>query len=81
MGYEEAAAVLSNMEEVVGNARSQADLRDREEAARRVRAAADRSGSTVTDFAARMGTSRSRMSTYLSGKVTPSAALLVRMER
>jgi transcriptional regulator with XRE-family HTH domain len=29
----------------------------------------------------RLGTSRSRLSTYLSGKVTPSAGLLVRMER
>jgi hypothetical protein len=28
-----------------------------------------------------MGTSTSRLSTYVSGKVTPSAALLLRMRR
>jgi hypothetical protein len=31
--------------------------------------------------AARIGTSASRLSTYVTGKVTPSAALLVRMRR
>jgi len=33
------------------------------------------------DFADRIGTSRSRLSTYMSGKVVPSAALMVRMRR
>jgi transcriptional regulator with XRE-family HTH domain len=33
------------------------------------------------DFALRLGTSRPRLSTYLSGKVTPSASLMVRMRR
>jgi hypothetical protein len=31
--------------------------------------------------ASRIGTSPSRLSTYVTGKVTPSAALLVRMRR
>jgi transcriptional regulator with XRE-family HTH domain len=35
----------------------------------------------VQDFAERTGTSRSRLSTYMSGKVMPSAALMVRMRR
>ncbi|MGL5823684.1 MAG: helix-turn-helix domain-containing protein [Nocardioides sp.] len=52
----------------------------REEVASRLRAARDRSGLTTEQFARRLGTSRTRMSTYLSGKVTPSAALLVRAE-
>lgn len=38
------------------------------------------SGFTAAEFAARLGTSPSRLSTYLSGKVMPSAALLVRAE-
>jgi transcriptional regulator with XRE-family HTH domain len=33
------------------------------------------------EFASRIGTSPSRLSTYVTGKVTPSAALLVRMRR
>jgi transcriptional regulator with XRE-family HTH domain len=33
------------------------------------------------DFALRLGTSRPRLSTYMSGKVTPSAALMLRMHR
>lgn len=32
-------------------------------------------------FASQIGTSASRLSTYVNGKVTPSAALLVRMRR
>ncbi|MGI8949078.1 MAG: helix-turn-helix domain-containing protein [Ornithinimicrobium sp.] len=39
------------------------------------------SGLTTAEFASRIGTSRTRLSTYRSGQVTPSAALLVRMER
>lgn len=34
---------------------------------------------TPAQFARRIGTSRPRPSTYLSGTVTPSAALLARM--
>ena len=49
--------------------------------AARVRAALDRAGTTKGEFAASVGTSASRLSTYLNGKVTPSAALLVRIER
>ncbi len=65
----------------IDRARSDADQRDRAEAAARVRAAVDRSGLTNAEFASLIGTSASRLSTYLNGKVTPSAALLVRIER
>jgi hypothetical protein len=65
----------------IDRARDDADRRDRAEAAARVRAAVERSGLTNADFASLIGTSASRLSTYLSGKVTPSAALLVRIER
>jgi len=41
----------------------------------------DESGLTRADFASRIGTSTSRLSTYVNGKVTPSASLLVRMRR
>ena len=39
------------------------------------------SGLSRSEFATRVGTSPSRLSTYATGKVTPSAALLLRMQR
>jgi DNA-binding transcriptional regulator YiaG len=39
------------------------------------------SGLSRAEFARRLGTSTSRLSTYLSGKVTPSAVLMLRAER
>lgn len=43
-----------------------------------LRAALSSSGLTQTAFAAALGTSQSRLSTYLSGRVSPSASLFVR---
>lgn len=41
----------------------------------------DDSGLTRREFASHIGTSASRLSTYATGKVTPSAALLLRMRK
>ena len=65
----------------IERARQDADLADRADVATRVRAAVQRSGTTKAQFAASVGTSGSRLSTYLNGKVVPSAAMLVRIER
>lgn len=65
----------------VERARTAAERADRAEVATRVRNAVARSGMTHAEFAQHVGTSPSRLSTYLSGKVTPSAAMLVRIER
>ena len=65
----------------IEHARARADDADRAEVAARVRAAVERSDLTRARFAQLVGTSASRLSTYLSGKVTPSAAMLLRMER
>ena len=46
-----------------------------------VRGLVARSGLSKQDFGERIGTSRSRLSTYMSGKVVPSATLMVRMRR
>jgi len=54
---------------------------DREEVAAEIADLVTRSGLTRAEFASRIGTSASRLSTYLAGTVTPSAALLVRMRR
>lgn len=61
--------------------RSDADRADRAEVAARLREAVARSGLTNAEFAELVGTSASRLSTYRNGKVTPSAAMLVRIER
>ena len=65
----------------IQRARQDADRADRADVAARVRAAVERSGMTNAEFAASVGTSASRLSTYLSGKVVPSAALIMRIER
>ncbi|MCZ7529405.1 MAG: helix-turn-helix domain-containing protein [Acidimicrobiia bacterium] len=64
----------------IDRARADVDSAARAEVAARVRAAVERSGLTNAQFAALIGTSASRLSTYLSGKVTPSASMLVRIE-
>jgi len=66
---------------VVARARKLAADSERAEVAAEVRRLVSDSGLSQNDFAERIGTSRSRLSTYMSGKVVPSAALMVRMRR
>ena len=51
------------------------------EVSRRVREAIALSGMSARKFAAQCGTSQSRLSTYATGKVTPSADVFLRIER
>ena len=69
------------LEGVVERARILAADSERQDVASEVRNLVGRSGLSKQDFAERIGTSRSRLSTYMSGKVVPSAALIVRMRR
>jgi DNA-binding transcriptional regulator YiaG len=69
------------LEGVIGRARKLAADSEREDVASQVRELVGGSGLSKQDFAERIGTSRSRLSTYMSGKVVPSAALMVRMRR
>lgn len=69
------------LEGVVARARKLASESERADVASEVGALVDRSGLSKQDFAERIGTSRSRLSTYISGKVVPSATLMVRMRR
>ena len=66
---------------MIASARTDLDARDRREVAGRVQRAIALSGVSAREFAATLGTSASRLSTYANGKVVPSAALLMRMER
>ena len=69
------------MEALLEQSRRRAEDDEREVVAAEVRSAVARSGLSKAEFAARIGTSASRLSTYLNGKVTPSAALMVRARR
>jgi DNA-binding transcriptional regulator YiaG len=69
------------LEGVVSRARHLAAQSEREEVASEVRNLVGESGLSNQEFAERIGTSRPRLSTYMSGKVVPSAALMVRMRR
>ena len=61
------------------NGREEAEKSEREAVAAEIDGLVRASGLSRADFASRIGTSASRLSTYVTGKVTPSAALLVRM--
>ncbi|MCL1598439.1 MAG: helix-turn-helix domain-containing protein [Actinomycetia bacterium] len=65
----------------IERARVDADQADRAEVAARIRDAVAGSGLTNAEFARLVGTSASRLSTYLSGKVAPSSSMLLRIER
>jgi DNA-binding transcriptional regulator YiaG len=69
------------LEGAVARARELATDAERDQVASEVRELVGRSGLSRQEFAHRIGTSRPRLSTYMTGKVTPSAALMVRMRR
>ena len=79
LAYSRPYGVAPLLQRAVVRARSQAETRERAAVAAEVRALPAASGLSAAQFARAIGTSRSRLSTYRSGSVTPSAALLVRM--
>ena len=79
--YSRPYGVAGSMERAIAAARQQAARSEVEEVATRIRALRAASGLTVGEFASLVGTSGSRMSTYLSGKVVSSVSMFVRMER
>lgn len=81
LSYREPDGVSTLFALAIERSRLDADSADRAEVAARVREAVARSGLTNGQFARLVGTSASRLSTYLSGQVTPSAAMLLRIER
>ncbi|MEX2280102.1 MAG: helix-turn-helix transcriptional regulator, partial [Acidimicrobiia bacterium] len=81
LSYREPDGVSTLFALAIERARADADQKDRAEVVARVNDAVKRSGLTNRDFARLVGTSASRLSTYLNGRVTPSATMLVRIER
>ncbi len=67
------------MRRILSDARSTREVAEREAVAAEVAQIVQASGLSKSEFASRIGTSASRLSTYLSGSVTPSASLLLRM--
>lgn len=79
LSYERPYGVAPLMDEVLVRARRRRERGEKERVASLVRAAVASSGLSRAEFADAIGTSTSRLSTYCSGKVTPSAALLLRI--
>jgi DNA-binding transcriptional regulator YiaG len=79
--YSRPYGVANLMEKAIGDFREAAEKTEREAVATEVQELITQSGLTRGEFASRIGTSPSRLSTYATGKVTPSAALLIRMRR
>jgi DNA-binding transcriptional regulator YiaG len=73
--------VAEAMQTVLSRARQRAEANERAAVAAEIREAVERSGLSQAEFASRIGTSASRLSTYASGKVTPSATLMLRLRR
>jgi DNA-binding transcriptional regulator YiaG len=73
--------VAEAMERVLARSRNDTETAERGAVATEVRRLIDDSGLTRREFASHIGTSTSRLSTYATGKVTPSAALMLRMRR
>ncbi len=73
--------VAKLMEQVIDRARARAERAERDAVASEIRAVIEGSGLSRAEFASRVGTSSSRLSTYATGKVTPSASMMVRIRR
>ena len=73
--------VAELMESVIARARARAEDEERRIVAAEIRQAIASSGLSRTEFAASIGTSASRLSTYATGKVAPSATLVLRIRR
>ncbi|MGQ0715763.1 MAG: helix-turn-helix domain-containing protein [Pseudonocardiales bacterium] len=77
----EAYGVDELMADAIAGARAQAAQSERVAVAAEITRLVTGSGLSRAEFAARIGTSPSRLCTYLAGTVTPSAAMLIRMRR
>lgn len=79
LSYERPYGVAPLLDRAIVRARTAAADRERTAVAAEVDELVRRSGRSLTELAARLGTSRSRLSTYRSGTVTPAATFLVRL--
>ncbi|MCL2782088.1 MAG: helix-turn-helix transcriptional regulator [Actinomycetia bacterium] len=66
---------------IIERSRARAARSEKQAVATQIADAVASSGLSQREFASRIGTSQPRLSSYLAGKVTPSASLLVRIAR
>jgi len=81
LSYSRPYGVALAMERAISFARKEAEAEERRSVAAEIDELIRESGLSRAEFASLIGTSASRLSTYATGKVTPSAALMVRMRR
>lgn len=74
-------AIPSLLQRILQRSLQESEMAERREVSQELQRHLTDSGLSRAEFAAELGTSQSRLSTYLSGKVVPSAALLVRARR
>lgn len=74
-------AAAYTLAEATNAYRERNERREREEVGREIKALVASSGLNQRQFASAIGTSASRLSTYVNGLVTPSASMMVRMRR
>jgi DNA-binding transcriptional regulator YiaG len=79
LGYSRPYGVDVAFERAIARSRKASEAAERRAVAAEIGNLVRESGLSRAEFASRVGTSASRLSTYVSGKVTPSAALLLRM--
>lgn len=79
--YSRPYGIAEAMERTLSRARTKTERSERDQVAQEVNRLIAKSGLTRSEFASRIGTSTSRLSTYATGRVTPSAALILRMSR
>lgn len=75
------SGVVGALRGMIALQRSRAEQAERNEVKSEFRALVQASGLPQGAFAERLGTSRTRLNTYLTGKVVPSATMLVRARR
>ncbi len=80
MTYCEEPGLVNLFTLAIARARESREDREREIVAARVRAAVTGSGLAAREFASLVGTSASRLSTYMTGRTMPSAGMLLRIE-
>jgi DNA-binding transcriptional regulator YiaG len=77
--YSRPYGIAFAMERAISLVRKEAEAEERRSVAAEVDRLVRESGLSRSEFASQIGTSASRLSTYATGRVTPSAALMLRM--
>jgi len=80
-GRSERTYALTGMMAAIARCRESYKDREREQVADEIRNLVAVSGLSQREFAARIGTSPSRLSSYVKGTVTPSATVVLRIQR